>query len=217
MIELHNVSKSYRAGQGWNRVLDDITVTFPKGKNVGILGLNGAGKSTLLRLIGGVEPPDRGTIRREGRVSWPIAFMGGFPGTLTGRENALFVSRLYGAEPGEVEAFAEDFAELGGYFDIQVRTYSSGMRARLGFAVSMAVEFDCYLVDEAIEAGDWRFRAKCSRAFRERSERSTVIMVSHNEETIRRNCDVGAVLSGGKLTLYDDIKEAIAVYAYGPH
>ncbi len=216
MIELQGVCKSYRTNNGWNRVLDDITVTFPKGKNIGILGLNGAGKSTLLRLIGGAEPPDRGTIRREGRVSWPIAFSGGFPGTLTGRENARFVSRLYGTPPGEVEAFAEEFSELGTYFDMQVRTYSSGMRARLNFAVSMAVEFDCYLVDEALSAGDWRFTAKCSRAFRERSGRSTVIMVSHSEETIRRNCDVGAVLKGGKLTLYDDIKEAIAVYNYGP-
>ena len=217
MIELRHVTKSYRAGHGWNRVLDDVTVTFPKGKNVGILGLNGAGKSTLLRLIGGVEPPDRGTIRKEGTVSWPIAFSGGFPGTLTGRENTRFVGRLYGTPPGEIEDFAEDFAELGSYFDMQVRTYSSGMRARLGFAVSMAVEFDCYLVDEALSAGDWRFTAKCARAFRERSERSTVIMVSHNEATIRRHCDIGAVLSGAKLTLYDDIKEAIAVYTYGPH
>ena len=217
MIELQGVCKSYRANNGWNRVLDDITVTFPKGKNIGILGLNGAGKSTLLRLIGGAEPPDRGTILRYGRISWPIAFTGGFPGTLTGRENARFVSRLYGAPHGAVEAFAEDFSELGAYFDMQVRTYSSGMRARLGFAVSMAVEFDCYLVDEATEAGDWRFRAKCLRAFRERRRRSTVIMVSHNEATIRTNCDVGAVLKDGKLTLYDDIKEAIAVYNYGPH
>lgn len=215
MISLDQVSKSYRAGHGWNRVLDDITCTFPKGKNVGILGLNGAGKSTLLRMIGGVEPPDNGKIHRHGAVSWPIAFTGAFPGTLTGRENARFVGRLYGAPAGEVEAFTEDFAELGNYFDMQVRTYSSGMRARLGFAVSMAVEFDCYLVDEATEAGDWRFRAKCLRAFRERGENATVIMVSHNEETIRRNCDVGAVLSAGKLTLYDDIKEAMAVYTYG--
>ena len=217
MIELTHVRKSYRTRCGWNRVLDDITVTFPGGKNIGILGFNGAGKSTLLRLIGGIEPPDRGTIRRRGTVSWPIAFTGAFPGTLTGRENARFVGRLYGAEPGEIEAFAEDFAELGEYFDMPVRTYSSGMRARLGFAVSMAVEFDCYLVDEATEAGDWRFRAKCQRAFRDRGARATVVMVSHNEETIRRNCEVGAVLSSGKLTLYDDIKEAIAVYAYGPN
>ncbi len=217
MIELQGVCKSYRANNGWNRVLDDITVTFPKGKNIGILGLNGAGKSTLLRLIGGAEPPDRGTVLRYGRISWPIAFTGGFPGTLTGRENARFVSRLYGAPPGAVEDFAEDFSELGAYFDMQVRTYSSGMRARLGFAVSMAVEFDCYLVDEATEAGDWRFRAKCFQAFRERGEHSTVIMVSHNEETIRRNCEIGAVLSRGKLTLYDDIKEAIAVYNHGGH
>lgn len=216
MIDLEGVTKSYRTRSGWNRVLDDITLSFPEGRNIGILGLNGAGKSTLLRVISGAEPPDRGRIRRNGTLSWPIAFTGGFPGTLTGRESARFVGRLYGAPPGAIEAFAEDFSELGSYFDMQVRTYSSGMRARLGFAVSMAVEFDCYLVDEATEAGDWRFRAKCMRAFRERGARSTVIMVSHNEETIRRNCDVGAVLKDGGLTLYDDIREAIAVYTYGP-
>jgi capsular polysaccharide transport system ATP-binding protein len=196
-------------------VLDDISATFPKGRKIGILGLNGAGKSTLLRLIGGMEPPDRGTIRRNGSISWPIAFTGGFPKTLTGRESARFVSRLYGAEPGEIEAFTESFAELGMFFDMQVRTYSSGMRARLGFAVSMAISFDCYLVDEATEAGDWRFKAKCLRAFRERGASATIIMVSHNEGTIRRICDMGAVLAGGKLRFYEDITEAIAVYSYG--
>jgi capsular polysaccharide transport system ATP-binding protein len=215
MIALEHVSKSYRTAHGRHRVLDDITCVFPKGRNVGILGLNGAGKSTLLRLIGGAEPPDRGAIRREGTVSWPIAFMGGFPGTLTGRENARFVGRLYGATPGRVEAFTEDFAELGEYFDEQVRTYSSGMRARLGFAVSMAMEFDCYLVDEATAAGDWRFTAKCLHAFRERGERSSIIMVSHSEDTIRRTCDSGAVLTNGRLTLYENVKEAISVYRYG--
>ena len=217
MITLDKVSKSYRAGQSWNRVLDNIDCTFPTGKNIGILGLNGAGKSTLLRLIGGVETPDFGNIYRDGTVSWPIAFTGAFPGTLTGRENARFVGRLYGAPVEEIEAFTEDFAELGDYFDMEVRTYSSGMRARLGFAVSMAVEFDCYLVDEATEAGDWRFRAKCLRAFRELGDRATIIMVSHNEETIRRICDVGAVLSGGTLMFYNDIKEAMAVYTHGTH
>ena len=125
------------------------------------------------------------------------------------------MGRLYGARVGEVEEFSENFAELGDYFDMQVRTYSAGMRSRLGFAISMAVEFDCYLVDEATEAGDWRFRAKCLKAFRERSARSTVIMVSHNEDTIRRNCDIGAVLNAGNLTLFDDIKEAISVYNFG--
>jgi capsular polysaccharide transport system ATP-binding protein len=215
MIALENLCKSYRTRGGWNPVLDGITCTFPKFRNIGILGLNGAGKSTLLRIIGGGEPPDRGRVRREGTVSWPIGFTGGFPGTLTGRENARFVSRLYGAPIRKVEAFTEAFADLGRYFDEQVRTYSSGMRARLGFAVSMAIDFDCYLIDEGFSVGDWRFTSKCLRAFHARRERSTVIMVGHNDDTIRTNCDIGAVLSGGKLTLYEDVKEAIAVYRYG--
>ena len=216
MIALEHVSKWYPTAKGQRLILDDITCEFPQGRSVGIMGLNGAGKSTLLRLIGGVEPPDEGSIRWDGAVSWPLGLAGTFPGTLTGRENARFVSRLYGAPPGEIEEFAEDFAGLGDYFDEQVRTYSSGMRARLGFAVSIAVEFDVYLVDEATSVGDWRFTAKCLKAFRDRREKSSIILVSHSEETVRRSCDMGAVLLNGRLTLYDNIKEAIAVYRHGP-
>lgn len=214
MIALENISKSYRTAHGRYRVFDAVCCRFPKGRNVGILGLNGAGKSTLLRIIGGVEPPDRGSVRREGTVSWPIGFTGAFPGTLTGRENARFVSRLYGAPPGQIEAMTESFAELGEYFDEPVRTYSSGMRARLGFAVSIAVEFDYYLVDEATSVGDWRFTNKCLNAFRERQRRSSIIMVSHSDDAIRRTCDMGAVLSNGNLTVFEDIREAIAVYRH---
>ncbi|MCG8596058.1 MAG: ABC transporter ATP-binding protein [Kiloniellales bacterium] len=217
MIALDQVSKSYRTAHGRHSVLDNVTCEFPLGKSVGILGLNGAGKSTLLRLIGGVEPPDCGTIRRDASVSWPLGLSGAFPGTLTGRENARFVSRLYGAAPGQVEAFAEDFAELGRYYDEPVRTYSSGMRARLGFAVSIAVDFDFYLVDEATSVGDWRFTAKCFRMFRERRAESSFILVSHNEETVRRTCDLGAVLSNGRLTMYEDMNAAIAAYRHGLH
>lgn len=215
MITLENVSKSYRTAHGRHRVFDGVTCQFPKGRNVGILGLNGAGKSTLLRIICQVEPPDSGSIRCEGTVSWPIAFTGAFPGALTGRENARFVSRLYGAPPGQVEAQTEDFAELGEYFDEPVRTYSSGMRGRLGFAVSIAVEFDYYLVDEATSVGDWRFTTKCMNAFRNRLQRSSIIMVSHSDDAVRRACDMGAVLTDGTLTVYDDIREAIAVYRHG--
>ena len=212
MIELVNVSKSYRKGSGWNRVLRDISVTFPTGHSVGILGLNGAGKSTLLRLIGGVEPPDTGIVRRDITVSWPLGFSGGFQGSLTGRENTRFIARIYGAPEGEIERYVQAFAELGDYFDMPISSYSSGMRARLSFSVSMATDFQCYLVDEITAAGDERFQMKYRQAFVERKKRSTMIMVSHSEMTIRKYCDMAAVLHEGHLELYETVREAVMVY-----
>ena len=212
MIELRAISKSYRVGLGWNTVLDSVSAVFPTGKSVGILGVNGAGKSTLLRIIGGVEPPDRGTVRKDVRVSWPMGFSGGFSPNMTGRQGARFVARIYGESPRSVERFARDFAELGPYFDMPIRTYSSGMRARLAFAVSFAVEFDCYLIDEVIATGDARFSKKYRREFKERARGASVILVSHNPESIRAECDFAAVLTRGDLTLYGSVDEAMGVY-----
>ena len=212
MIELRDISKSYRLESGRNTVLDSVSAVFPTGKSVGILGVNGAGKSTLLRIIGGVEPPDRGTVLRDVRVSWPMGFSGGFSPNMTGRQGARFVARIYGEAPRAVERFARDFAELGPYFDMPIRTYSSGMRARLAFAISFAVEFDCYLVDEVIATGDARFSKKYRREFKERSRNASVILVSHNPEAIRAECDFAAVLTKGSLTLYESVDEAMDVY-----
>ncbi|MDD9979771.1 MAG: ABC transporter ATP-binding protein [Gammaproteobacteria bacterium] len=212
MIELRDISKSYRLGSGWNTVLDSVSAVFPTGKSVGILGVNGAGKSTLLRIIGGVEPPDEGTVRKDIRVSWPMGFSGGFSPNMTGRQGSRFVARIYGESPRAVERYARDFAELGPYFDMPIRTYSSGMRARLAFAVSFAVEFDCYLVDEVIATGDARFSKKYRREFKERARESSVILVSHNPEAIRAECDFAAVLTRGSLTLYESVDEAMDVY-----
>ena len=212
MIELREISKSYRLGAGWHTVLDSVSAVFPTGKSVGILGVNGAGKSTLLRIIGGVEPPDHGTVRKDVRVSWPMGFTGGFSPNMTGRQGARFVARIYGEAPRLVEHFARDFAELGPYFDMPIRTYSSGMRARLAFAISFAVEFDCYLVDEVIATGDARFGKKYRREFKERSRNASVILVSHNPEAIRAECDFAAVLTKGSLTLYESVDEAMDVY-----
>ena len=212
MIELREISKSYRLGSGRHTVLDAVSAVFPTGKSVGILGVNGAGKSTLLRIIGGVEPPDRGTVRKDVRVSWPMGFSGGFNPNMTGRQGARFVARIYGEAPRAVEGFARDFAELGPYFDMPIRTYSSGMRARLAFAISFAVEFDCYLVDEVIATGDARFSKKYRREFKERSRNASVILVSHNPEAIRAECDFAAVLTRGSLTLYESVDEAMDVY-----
>ena len=212
VIEIREISKSYRVGSGRHTVLDSVSAVFPTGKSVGILGVNGAGKSTLLRIIGGVEPPDRGTVRKDVRVSWPMGFTGGFSPNMTGRQGARFVARIYGESPRAVERFARDFAELDLYFDMPIRTYSSGMRARLAFAISFAVEFDCYLVDEVIAAGDARFNRKYRREFKERARSASVILVSHNPEAIRAECDFAAVLTRGSLTLYETVDEAMAVY-----
>lgn len=213
MIRLENVSKAYKIGAGRRVVLQNVSATFPTGRSIGILGLNGAGKSTLLRLIGGVEPPDKGRITRDIRVSWPIGFGGGVHNSMTGRENSRFIARIYGTSPKKVERFAEDFTELGPYFDEQVGTYSSGMKARLTFAISMAAEFDCYLVDEVTAVGDKRFNLKYRKVFRERLKNASVVMVSHNPETIRAECDMAAVLNRGKIKVYDTVDEAMRAYA----
>lgn len=212
MIELQGICKSYRIVGGYKRVLDNVSVSFPEKKSIGILGLNGVGKSTLVRIISGVEPPDRGAVKWHGRVSWPVGYAGGFQGGLTGRENARFIARIYGGNEKSIETFTQEFAELGTYFEMPIKTYSTGMRSRFNLAVSLACEFDCYLVDEAISAGDRRFRQKYYQAFQKRRERASVIMVSHNENTIRQHCDAAAVLRDGKLLLFDNLNSAFEDY-----
>ena len=212
MIDIRNVSKSYRTGRGWNQVLDNISATFPTDKSIGILGLNGAGKTTLLKLIGSVEPPDKGEIYRDVTISWPIGFSGAFLPTATGRESTRFISRIYGVDIKKVEEFVLEFSELGEYFDMPFQTYSAGMRARLGFSISMAVEFDCYLVDEVTAVGDQRFRDKYYREFLSRRGRSTVIMASHQPNTIKEFCNMAAVLFDSHITLYNTVEEGMAAY-----
>jgi capsular polysaccharide transport system ATP-binding protein len=212
MIALDGVSKSYRTARGRQVVLDDASVVFATGCNFGVLGANGAGKSTLIRLLAGSEMPDRGAIRRDGRVSFPLGFGGTFHGSLSGRENVAFIARVYGEDLRATTAYVADFAELGEYFDMPVNTYSSGMRARLAFGMCLAIEFDTYLIDEVTEIGDERFRRKCAAAFRERVMRSDIILVTHNSRTIRQYCDRGAILAGGELRLFDDIADALDAY-----
>lgn len=212
MISLQNVFKTYQTPAGPNYVLSDVSFEFPALENVGILGRNGAGKSTLLRILSGVEMPDHGAVKRAGRISWPIGFAGGFNGSLTGEENCRFVARIYGEDVDEVAGYAEAFADIGNYFKMPVRTYSSGMKARLAFGLSMAIDFQVYLVDEVTAVGDKRFQKRCREAFRERSERSSVIMVSHSIKTIKEYCQRAAVLEHGKLRLFDSVDEAIKRY-----
>ncbi|RYZ04772.1 MAG: ABC transporter ATP-binding protein [Myxococcales bacterium] len=212
MIELDRITKAYATKSGSNVVLDRVSFSFPARTNIGILGKNGAGKSTLLRIIAGTEQADSGSVVRSGAVSWPIGFAGGFNGSLSGEENCRFVARIYGADLDEVVGFTYDFAEIGEYFYMPVKTYSSGMRARLAFGLSMAIEFDAYLVDEVTAVGDASFQAKCRKAFEERSGRSSVIIVSHHMGTVREYCQRCAVLIEGKLRGFETVEEAQSAY-----
>ena len=215
MIELQHITKSYRTPFGSNVVLDNISVVFPARQSIGIIGPNGAGKSTLLRIIGGAEMPDSGTVVRKGMVSWPIGFAGGFNSSLTGEENCRFVARIYSQSVDRVIDETREFAELGNYFYMPVRTYSSGMRARLAFGVSMAIDFDVYLVDEVTAVGDKRFRDKCRHAFADRRERSSLIMVSHQISTLRDYCNGCAVMDRGRFHIYDSVDAAADAYDAG--
>jgi len=212
MIELKNITKIYPIVGAENVVLDDLSARFPAMESLGILGRNGAGKSTLLRIIGGAELPDYGEVIRSGRVSWPIGFGGAFSVSLSGEENCRFAARIYNCDIQQVIQETREFADIGEYFFMPVRTYSSGMRARLAFGLSMAIDFDTYLVDEITAVGDANFRRKCLEAFEERRQTSSLIMVSHSMATLKQYCSRGALLRDGKLTIYDSVDEAAKVY-----
>ncbi|MGT0247054.1 ABC transporter ATP-binding protein [Burkholderia pyrrocinia] len=212
MIELVDVSKDYHTRQGRRRVLDTINLQVRAGEKIGILGRNGAGKSTMIRMISGAELPTEGRIRRSMSVSWPLAFGGAFQGSLTGMDNLRFICRVYGADPKAAEPFVQEFSELGYYLREPVKSYSAGMRARLAFAISMAIEFDCFLIDEIVAVGDSRFHDKCHHELFERRRDRSLIIVSHDSGYIREHCDHAAVLVQGKLHTFDDIEDAYTFY-----
>ncbi|WP_380066633.1 ABC transporter ATP-binding protein [Dankookia sp. GCM10030260] len=209
---MQDVHKSYKTHFGAKEVLRGVNITFAPGEKVGILGRNGAGKTTLLRLIAGVEYPNSGRIERRMSVSWPLGFAGAMHYSISGADNARFIARIYDKPIQEVVDFVEDFADLGNYFRMPVRTYSSGMIMRLGFSLSLAVHFDCYLVDEAIAVGDSKFGERARAALADLNARSALLLVSHQAETVRAFCKTAAILQDGRLTRYDDLDEAIAVY-----
>lgn len=215
MIELLNVSKHYPVKSGVKHILKDVSLTIPDGTNLAVLGPNGAGKSTLLRLIGGVETPDNGTIRSNCSISWPLGVGQGFQSSLTGLQNVLFVCRINGLTTDQTQQVIEEvmeFSELGEYFDLPVKSYSTGMRARLGFGLSMAFLFDVYLVDELTSVGDAIFRDKARRAFKNMRDRSSIIFVSHNLITLRESCDSALLLHDGTATFFPKIGEGIQAY-----
>ncbi|MGV6859082.1 MAG: ABC transporter ATP-binding protein [bacterium] len=209
---MNNLSKSYRTREGSREVLSNVNLEIKPKEKVGILGRNGSGKSTLIRLISGAERPSSGVIKRDMSVSWPLAFGGAFQGSLTGLDNLKFICRVYGTTASDKVEFVEEFSELGSYLREPVKHYSSGMRARLAFAISMVIEFDCFLIDEIVAVGDSRFHEKCRvQLFEERKDRAMII-VSHDPGYIREHCDRAAVLQRGKLHNFEDTGHAFSFY-----
>ena len=216
MISVEHVYKQYQTRSGWRPVLKDINFTLKKGEKIGILGRNGAGKSTLIRLISGVEPRTTGEIKRTMSISWPLAFSGAFQGSLTGMDNLRFICRIYDVDMDYVKAFTEDFSELGQYLYEPVKRYSAGVKARLAFALSLAVEFDCYLIDEVIAVGDSRFAAKCKHELFERRKDRSIILVSHSHSAMKSYCDNAMVLEAGHLHQFPTMDEAYQYYNAQP-
>ncbi|MBF7051775.1 ATP-binding cassette domain-containing protein [Halomonas sp. KAO] len=215
MIQISGLYKRYhRQRKVYDWVLEDINLTIPTGVSVGLLGRNGAGKSTLLKLIAGMDTPDRGEIHRHSRVSWPIGLSGGFQGSMSGRQNVKFVARVHGGRYNvdDIIDKVEAFAEIGDAFDEPIKTYSSGMRARLNFGLSLAFDFDVYLSDEATSVGDRAFKAKATKAFKDKVGQASIVMVSHSEGILKDLCQAGVYLKDGHATWYDDINDAIAAY-----
>ncbi|WAI81353.1 MULTISPECIES: ABC transporter ATP-binding protein [Achromobacter] len=216
MISIENVTKSYLTNKGRKFVFRNLSVSLPSNKNIALIGRNGAGKSTLMRLLGGQDVPDSGKIRSNKSISWPVGLSGGFQGSLTGRQNVKFVARVQGTlgdDLRKVVKFVEDFAEIGEYFDLPVNTYSSGMRGRVAFGLSLAFNFDYYLVDEAISVGDAHFREKAQHLFSERTGTSNLILVTHGMGQVRKMCDYVVLLkTGGEVEQYEDVEKGIAAY-----
>lgn len=213
MIICRDITKTYSHGSQHKQVLKGINLCVERGDRIGLLGRNGAGKSTLIKLIGGVELPTSGKIIRKMSVSWPLGFAGGFQGSLTGLDNARFIARIYQREYRDIRRFVEDFTELGAQLNMPVKTYSSGMRARLAFALSLAIEFDCFLIDEVILVGDLNFQQKCQAEMLERRKERSIIVASHSPDFILENCNKAIVLNAGMATVYDDVNLAVAHYA----
>lgn len=213
MIRFENVTKRYKVKSGVKTIFSGASFEISRGKSLGVLGVNGAGKSTFLRMISGNELPDRGRVVRENvSISWPLGFADTFHASLTGRQNLKFACRVYNKNIDKVTRYVEDFAEIGAHIDMPVKTYSSGMKARLAFGLSMAFDFDVYLVDEITAVGDANFKAKSTKVFNEKLVNSDIIMVSHSMPTLARYCKTGCVLINGSIRFYDTIAEAISVY-----
>lgn len=214
MVRFENLTKFFWANGQKKLVADNISLTFPTGAAVAVLGRNGAGKTTLMEMIAGALRPNSGRIVSDGTISWPVGFGGSFHRDLTGAQNVRFIARIYGVDTDELLDFVADFAELGGHLYMPVRSYSSGMKSRLAFGTSMGIRFDTYLVDEVTAVGDANFKRKSQAVFRDRMNASGSFLVSHSMTQVRKFCDVGCVLENGKITYFEDLEEAIEFHEY---
>lgn len=215
MFEVRNLTKSYLTPKGRRYVFRDLNLAIPEGKNIGLIGRNGAGKSTFMRLLGGGDMPDSGTIVTNRSISWPVGLSGGFQGSMSGRENVKFVCRVYGATGDAMREklqYVQDFAEIGSWFDEPTKTYSSGMRSRLAFGLSMAFDFDYYLIDEVMSVGDAHFKRKCAVVFQERLEQSKLVLVSHSMNDIKKYCDIVLLIAGGTISVFENVDDGIQAY-----
>lgn len=212
MIRFENLTKSFRLKGERKVVIDHLNLTLPTGRSLALLGRNGAGKSTLLQIIAGTMRPDFGRVVSDGSISWPVGFGGSFHRDLTGAENVRFIARIYGVDTDGLMAFVEDFAELGKFFHMPVRSYSSGMKSRLTFGASMGIHFDTYLVDEVTATGDAAFKRKSRAVFADRMKTSSAILVNHSMSQVRAFCDAGLVLENGQVQYFDDLEEAIEMH-----
>lgn len=219
MIRLENLTKSYRTPAGRHYVFRDLNLEIPSDVSVGLIGRNGAGKSTLLRIIGGIDRPDHGQVITDKTISWPVGLASGFQGSMTGHENVKFVARLYANkhELPEKVKFVREFSELGRYFDMPINSYSSGMRSRLGFGLSMAFHFDYYLIDEVTAVGDASFKEKSARLMQDRRNQSQFLMVNHSMGTLKKFCDTAIFLGRSGVAYYNNIEEAVSAYQEDEH
>ena len=212
MIRFENLTKSFRLKGERKVVIDNLNLTLPSGRSLALLGRNGAGKSTLLQIIAGTMRPDHGRVVSDGSISWPVGLAASFHKDLTGAENVRFIARIYGVDTDDLVAFVDEFAELGKFYDMPMRSYSSGMRARLTFGASMGIRFDTYLVDEVTAVGDAAFKRKSRAVFTDRMKHSSAIMVTHSMKQVREFCDAGLVLDKGRLQYFPDLEQAIEVH-----
>lgn len=209
MIEFQGISKGFWVRGEYQPVIRNLNLTLPSGRSLALLGRNGAGKSTLLSIVAGTMRPDTGRVVSDGSISFTVGYSGSFHGDMTGAQNTRFVARIYGIDSDELTDFVQDFAEIGDHFHMPVRTYSSGMKSRLAFGISMGIKFDTYLIDEATATGDARFKRKSAEVFRARMVESSAVMVSHSMRDIKNFCDAGLVLHDGEIEVYDDVRDAI--------